>query len=185
SYVRLRQEGPRETPSLAWSRFSWHSAIWPALAAIRVRHAVTTTAFSPESCPEHLPVAFWACRPGSGPWMVQPRPMRYDPPIPVGPCQEHTMRALLAAILAFLAVPALAADLAVNLSGQSGGAFSTRLQSNDVQVARFVLQASGGDVTVDAITLHLSNFAMADDALTGVRLFYDADGNNVFDPSEE
>ncbi len=95
------------------------------------------------------------------------------------------MRALLAAILAFLAVPALAADLAVNLSGQSGGAFSTRLQSNDVQVARFVLQASGGDVTVDAITLHLSNFAMADDALTGVRLFYDADGNNVFDPSEE
>jgi hypothetical protein len=95
------------------------------------------------------------------------------------------MRALLAALLAILALPASAANLAVNLSGQSGPAFATQLQSTDVQVARFVLQASSGDVTVDAINLHFSNAANADEAFTGVRLFYDADGNNIFDTSEE
>jgi hypothetical protein len=92
---------------------------------------------------------------------------------------------VLPALIVLLACPLAAADLSVNLSGQSGPAFATQLQSSDVQVARFVLQASGGDVTVDAIAIHFSNAANADEAFTGIRLFFDADGNGIFDTSEE
>lgn len=84
-----------------------------------------------------------------------------------------------------LASQLAAADLSVNVSGQSGSAFATQLQTADVQVARFVVQASGGDVTVDAVDIHFTNAAGANTAFTGIRLFYDADGNGIFDTSEE
>jgi len=78
-----------------------------------------------------------------------------------------------------------AANLAVNLSGTTNQAFANKLTDTDVQVVRFVLQASGGDVVVDGIAITVSNPTNAVNALTGMRLFYDADGNGTFDPSEE
>lgn len=90
----------------------------------------------------------------------------------------------LALLLIAACPPVFAANLAVNLSGTTNQAFDNKLQDTDVQVARFVIQAGGGDVAVDAIVLHVSN-AAAPFAFTGVRLFYDADGNSTFDPSEE
>lgn len=78
-----------------------------------------------------------------------------------------------------------AANLAVNLSGTTNQSFANKLSDTDVQVARFVLQASGGDVAVDAITITVSNATAAANAFTGMRLFYDADGNGTFDASEE
>lgn len=92
------------------------------------------------------------------------------------------MRILLA--LTLMALPLAAADLSVNVSGQSGPAFATQLQTADVQVARFVVQATGGDVTLDELDIHFTNAAAAT-AFTGIRLFYDADGNGIFDTSEE
>jgi hypothetical protein len=95
------------------------------------------------------------------------------------------MRAILAALVTILALPCAAATLAVNLSGTTGPDFGNQLNDTDVEVARYVLQPTGGAVSIDAITVHVSNFVLADEAFTGVRLFFDADGNGTFDPSEE
>lgn len=94
------------------------------------------------------------------------------------------LRPLLAAVLV-CAATLPAANLAVNLSGTTNQAFANKLVDTDVQVVRFVLQAGGGDVTVDSITITVSNAAQAVNAFSGMRLFYDADGNGSFDPSEE
>lgn len=94
------------------------------------------------------------------------------------------MRAL-AALIAFFAVPLCAADLAVNVSGATGPDFANKLDDTDVEVARFALQAGGGDVDVDAVTIHFTNAAAANEAFTAVQLFYDADGNGTFDGSEQ
>ncbi len=91
---------------------------------------------------------------------------------------------LLAILLAASALPA--ANVAVNLSGTTNQPFANKLVDTDVQVARFVLQASGGDVTIDGITIDFSNPTNAALAFSGVRLFYDANGNGTFeDPAEE
>jgi hypothetical protein len=95
------------------------------------------------------------------------------------------MRAVIAALFVFLALPVSAASLAFNLSGTTGPDFSNQLSDTDVEVARFVLQPTGGSVDIDSITVHISNFALADEAFTRVRAFFDADGNGTFDPSEE
>jgi hypothetical protein len=95
------------------------------------------------------------------------------------------MRAVFAALFAIFALPCAAASLAMNLSGTTGPDFGNQLNDTDVEVARFVLQPSGGAVSIDEITVHVSNFATADEAFTGVRMFFDADGNGTFDPSEE
>lgn len=91
---------------------------------------------------------------------------------------------LLAVLLAAGALPA--ANVAVNLSGTTNLAFSNKLVDTDVQVARFVLQASGGNVVIDGVTIDFSNPTNAALAFSGVRLFYDANGNGTFeDPAEE
>ncbi|MCB9894615.1 MAG: hypothetical protein H6839_09210 [Planctomycetes bacterium] len=95
------------------------------------------------------------------------------------------MRAVIAAILLLLAVPASAANLAFNLSGTTGPDFGNQLNDTDVEVARFVLQPTGGSVDIDSITVHISNFGLADEAFTRVRAFFDADGNGTFDALEE
>jgi hypothetical protein len=95
------------------------------------------------------------------------------------------MRAVFAALFAIFALPCAAATLAVNLSGTTGPDFGNQLNDADVEVARFVLQPSGGAVSIDAIVVHVSSFATADEAFTGVRMFFDADGNGTFDPGEE
>lgn len=95
------------------------------------------------------------------------------------------MRAVLAAFLAILALPLSAATLAFNLSGTTGPDFGNQLNDTDVEVARYVVQPSGGNVSIDSITIHISNFALADNAFTRLRLFFDADGNGTFDPTEE
>jgi len=95
------------------------------------------------------------------------------------------MRAVLAAFVICFAIPCAAANLAVNLSGTTGPNFGNQLNDTDVEVARFVLQASGGAVSIDSVTVHISNFALADEAFTRVRMFFDADGNGTFDPTEE
>ncbi len=92
---------------------------------------------------------------------------------------------VLPALLLMLACPLMAANVAVNLSGTSGPSFATQLQTGDVQVGRFVLQATGGDVTINSITIHFTNAANADEAFTSVRLFYDDDGNGIFATNEE
>ncbi len=96
-----------------------------------------------------------------------------------------TLRPVLLAIL--LAAGALpAANVAVNLSGTTNQPFANKLVDTDVQVARFVLQASGGDVIIDGVTIDFSNPTNAALAFSGVRLFYDANGNGTFeDPAEE
>jgi len=95
------------------------------------------------------------------------------------------MRLLLLLCLLLPAASVSAATLSVNVSGQSGPAFGTRLNTSEVQVGLFALQASGGPVTVDAVTLHFNSPAAAAVAFTSVRLFFDADGNGTFDPTEE
>lgn len=95
------------------------------------------------------------------------------------------MRAFLAALFAIFALPCTAAIMSVNLSGTTGPDFGNQLNDTDVEVARYVLQPTGGAVSIDSITIHVSNFVLADEAFTGVRLFFDADGNGTFDPSEE
>ena len=95
------------------------------------------------------------------------------------------MRALVAAIFLIVAVPCSAANLAFNLSGTTGPDFGNNLNDTDVEVARFVVQPTVGNVDIDSITIHISNFALADEAFTRLRLFFDADGNGTFDPSEE
>lgn len=94
------------------------------------------------------------------------------------------LRPFLCALL-LCAATLPAANLAVNLSGTTNPAFSNKLTDTDVQVARFVLQASGGDVGVSSITVTVSNPTHAVNAFTGMRLFYDTDGNGSFDPTEE
>lgn len=94
------------------------------------------------------------------------------------------MRALLAAFV-LMAMPAMAADLTVNLSGTTGPDFANRLNTTDLEVARFVFQASGGDVGIDDIEIHFSNHTVADLAFTRMRLFYDANGNGSFETNEE
>lgn len=78
-----------------------------------------------------------------------------------------------------------AGNLSVNLSGTTNQAFPNRLTDTEVQVVRFVLQSTGSNTTVDSITVTVSNAASAVNAFTGMRLFYDADGNGSFDASEE
>jgi len=95
------------------------------------------------------------------------------------------MRAVFAAVLAILALPLSAATLAFNLSGTTGPDFGNQLNDTDVEVARYVVQPTGGNVSIDSITIHISNFALADNAFTRLRLFFDADGNGTFDPTEE
>ncbi|MCA8912801.1 MAG: hypothetical protein KDB82_13945 [Planctomycetes bacterium] len=95
------------------------------------------------------------------------------------------MRAFLAAIVLLFALPLAANDLAFNLSGVTGPDFGNQLNDTDVEVARFVVQASGGAVQVEAITVHVSNFALADEAFTAVRLFYDANNNSSFEVGEQ
>jgi hypothetical protein len=95
------------------------------------------------------------------------------------------MRLLLIAVCLLAGTWIHAATLSVNVAGQSGSDFSTRLNTTDVQVALFVLQSSGGDVEVNGVTLHFSNEVAAAAAFTQVRMFFDADGNSTFDPSEE
>ena len=95
------------------------------------------------------------------------------------------MRAVIAAVFLLLAVPVSAASLAFNLSGTTGPDFGNQLNDTDVEVARYVLQPTGGSVAIDSITVHISNFGLADEAFTRVRAFFDADGNGTFDPSEE
>jgi hypothetical protein len=95
------------------------------------------------------------------------------------------MRCTLILALTLL-LPALsAATLSVNLSGQSGQAFSTRLNTGDVPVGLFAFQTSGGSVDVNAVTIHFNDPAAAASTFTAVRVFFDADGNGTFDPTEE
>ena len=95
------------------------------------------------------------------------------------------MRAVIAALFVLLALPVSAASLAFNLSGTTGPDFGNQLNDTDVEVARYVLQPTGGSVDIDSLTVHISNFGLADEAFTRVRAFFDADGNGTFDPSEE
>lgn len=95
------------------------------------------------------------------------------------------MRAFLVVLVALAGLPLAANDLAFNLSGTTGPDFGNQLNDTEVEVARFVVQGSGGAVQVDAVTVHVSNFALADEAFTGVRLFYDANNNGSFEVSEQ
>ncbi|MBX3458673.1 MAG: hypothetical protein KF696_01765 [Planctomycetes bacterium] len=94
------------------------------------------------------------------------------------------MRLLI--VLAFLiSCPLAAASLSVNLSGTNGPSYATQLGSTNMQVARFVAQASGGDVLCNALTVHFDNAANAAIVFSGVRVFFDADHNGIFDATEE
>ena len=95
------------------------------------------------------------------------------------------MRAILAAIVVLLALPLAAADLSFNLSGTTSPDFANQLNDTEVEVARFVVQGSGGAVLIDDITVRVSNFALADEAFTAVRMFYDANNNGSFELSEQ
>ena len=54
------------------------------------------------------------------------------------------MRAVIAALFVLLALPVSAASLAFNLSGTTGPDFGNQLNDTDVEVARYVLQPTGG-----------------------------------------
>lgn len=94
------------------------------------------------------------------------------------------MRVVLAALL-LLAAPAFAANLTVNVSGNTPPDFGNILNDTDVEVARFVFQATGGDVDISDVTLHVSNHTMAMAAFTNVRVFFDAEPNQTFSPGEK
>ncbi|MBE7493152.1 MAG: hypothetical protein HS108_15535 [Planctomycetes bacterium] len=87
--------------------------------------------------------------------------------------------------LAALAGGLSAANVAVNLSGTTNPAFANKLSDSDVQVVRFVMQASGGDVNVSSVTLTVSNATQAAVAFTGIKLFFDSEPNGTFDPGEQ
>lgn len=92
---------------------------------------------------------------------------------------------LLTILALMLACPLGAASVSVNLSGSNGASFATQLGSTNVQVARFVLQATGGDVLCDGLTIHFDNAANANVAFSGVRVFFDSEPNGIFDTTEE
>lgn len=94
------------------------------------------------------------------------------------------MRVVFAALL-LCAAPAFAANLTVNVSGNTPPDFGNQLNDTDVEVARFVFQATGGDVDVSDVTLHVSNHLLADEAFTNVRVFFDAEPNQTFSPGEQ
>ena len=94
------------------------------------------------------------------------------------------MRVVLAALL-LVAAPVFAADLTINVSGNTPPDFANQLNDNDVEVARFVFQASGGDVDVSDVTLHVSNHLLADEAFTAVRVLFDSEPNGTFNPLTE
>ncbi|MBZ0136556.1 MAG: hypothetical protein K8I27_09305 [Planctomycetes bacterium] len=94
------------------------------------------------------------------------------------------MRVVLAALL-LIAAPAFAANLTVNVSGNTPPDFSNQLSDTGVEVARFVFQATGGDVDISAVTLHVSNHLLADEAFTNVRVFFDSEPNQTFSPGEQ
>lgn len=94
------------------------------------------------------------------------------------------MRVILCALALFCG-GLIAADVSVNLSGTAPGNFSNKLQDTDVEVARFVLQASGGSVSIDSITVHYTNPTAAASAFPLVKLFYDANGNGTFEAGEQ
>ena len=93
--------------------------------------------------------------------------------------------ALLLAVAASTAQVGSAADLGVNLSGLSPGPFSNRLNDADVEVARFVLHATGGDVTVGSVTISFGDPAAVQTSISALRVFYDADGNGTFTAGEQ
>ena len=66
------------------------------------------------------------------------------------------MRAFLVALIALAGLPLAANDLAFNLSGTTGPDFGNQLNDTEVEVARFVVQGSGGTVQVDAVTVHVT-----------------------------
>jgi hypothetical protein len=106
---------------------------------------------------------------------------------PVSPWQTPKglhMRVVLAALL-LTAAPAFAADLTVNVSGNTSPDFANVLNDSDVEVARFVFQATGGDVVVDEVVLHVSNHLLADEAFTAVRVLFDEEPNGTFNPATE
>lgn len=94
------------------------------------------------------------------------------------------MRVILCALALFCG-GLTAADVSVNLSGTAPGNFSNKLQDTDVEVARFVLQASVGSVSIDSITIHYTNATAAASAFPLVKLFYDANGNGTFEAGEQ
>lgn len=94
------------------------------------------------------------------------------------------MRVVLAALL-LLAAPAFAANLTVNVSGNTPPDFANQLNDTGVEVARFVFQATGGDVDISDVTIHVSNHLLADEAFTAVRVFFDSEPNGTFSLSEQ
>lgn len=95
------------------------------------------------------------------------------------------MRLMAAALLVVLAPVCLAGSVSVQTSGLTPPAFSNKPNDTAVPVARFVLQASGNDVIVDAVRLDFSGAASADEAFGQLYLFFDADHNQTFDAAEE
>lgn len=84
-----------------------------------------------------------------------------------------------------LATPAAAATLTVTVSPEAPPAFANRLLDTNVPVADFTLAAAGGDVTLTAVTITVSNATNAGVAFTSMRVFFDINGDGVFDAGDE